>query len=148
MIWNAMGLLWRQRNGIHTSPTQNIPRTIHKMNDLYHLRSCIWILGSCVFTLNLSWGLWVVRTHWGRDKIAANFLATISNAFSWMKIRIFRLIKIPLKFVPKAPINNIPALFQVMARRRPGYKPLSEPIMACFLPQICVIRPQGVNCIF
>ena len=30
-------------------------------------------------------------------------------------------IKIPLKFVPKGPINTIPALVQVMAWRRPGH---------------------------
>ena len=35
--------------------------------------------------------------------------------------------KISLKFVPKGPINNNPALVQVMAWRRPGDKPLSEP---------------------
>ena len=38
-------------------------------------------------------------------------------------------IKIPLKFVPKGPINNIPALVQIMAWRRPGDKPLSEPML-------------------
>ena len=36
------------------------------------------------------------------------------------------LIKISLKFVPKGPIDNIPALVQIMARRRTGDKPLSE----------------------
>ena len=41
-------------------------------------------------------------------------------------------IKISLKFVPKGPINNIPALVQIMAWRRPGAKPLSEPMMASF----------------
>ena len=34
-------------------------------------------------------------------------------------------IKIPLKFVRKGPINNIPALVQIMAWRRSGDKPLS-----------------------
>ena len=29
--------------------------------------------------------------HWGRDKMAANFLTTISNTFSWLKIYEFRL---------------------------------------------------------
>ena len=38
-------------------------------------------------------------------------------------------IKISLKFVPKGPINNIPAMVQIMAWRRPGDKPLSEPRM-------------------
>ena len=36
-------------------------------------------------------------------------------------------IKISLKFVPKDPINNIPALVQIMAWRRPGDKPWSAP---------------------
>ena len=39
------------------------------------------------------------------------------------------LIKNSLKFVPKGPINNIPALVQIMAWRLPGGKPLSEPMM-------------------
>ena len=36
-------------------------------------------------------------------------------------------IKIALKFVHKGPINNIPALVQMMAWSRPGDKSLSEP---------------------
>ena len=44
------------------------------------------------------------------------------------------LIKFSLKFVPKGPINNIPALVQTMAWRRPGLlsdgtKPLHEPML-------------------
>ena len=39
-------------------------------------------------------------------------------------------IKISLKFVPRCLINNILALVQIMAWRRPGDKPLSEPMMA------------------
>ena len=55
------------------------------------------------------------------------------------------LLKISLKFVPKGPINNIPSLVQVMAWRRPGDKPLSEPMMVSLLTHICVARPQLVN---
>ena len=40
-------------------------------------------------------------------------------------------IKVSLNFVPRGPINNIPALVQIMAWRRPGGKPLSEPMMVC-----------------
>ena len=54
-------------------------------------------------------------------------------------------INISLKFVPRGPINNIPTLVQVMAWRRPGDKPLSEPVMVSLLTQICVTRPQWVN---
>ena len=40
-------------------------------------------------------------------------------------------VKISVKFVPKGPINNIPALVQIMAWRRTADKPLSEPILVC-----------------
>ena len=51
-------------------------------------------------------------------------------------------IKISLKFVPKDQMNNIPALVQIMAWRRPGDKPLSAPMMVNLLTHICVTRPQ------
>ena len=54
-------------------------------------------------------------------------------------------IKFSLKFVPKGPINNIPALVQIMAWRRPGDKPLSEPVMVSLLTHICITRPQWVK---
>ena len=54
-------------------------------------------------------------------------------------------IKISPKFVPKGSINNIPALVQIMAWRRPGDKPLSEPMMVNLPTHICVTRPQWVN---
>ena len=50
-----------------------------------------------------------------------------------------------LKFVPKGPINNIPALVQIMAWRLPGDKPLSEPMMVSLLTHICVTRSQWVK---
>ena len=56
-------------------------------------------------------------------------------------------IKISLKFVLKDPINNIPALVQIMARRRPGDKPLSEPMMVSLLTHICITRPQRVKAV-
>ena len=54
-------------------------------------------------------------------------------------------MKISLKFVLKGPISNIPALVQIMDWRRPGDKPLSEPMMVSLLTHICVTRPQWVN---
>ena len=54
-------------------------------------------------------------------------------------------IKISLKFVPKIPINNITALVQIMAWRRPGDKPLSEPMMVVLPTHICVTRPHWVK---
>ena len=43
-------------------------------------------------------------------------------------------IKISLNFVSTYPINNIPALVQIMAWRRPGNKLLSEPMMVRLAP--------------
>ena len=54
-------------------------------------------------------------------------------------------IKISLKFVPKGPINNIPALVQIMAWRRSSDKPLSEPMMVSLLTHMCITRPQWVE---
>ena len=53
--------------------------------------------------------------------------------------------KISLKFVPNGPINKIPALDQIMAWRRPGDKPLSEPMLVFVPTHICGTRPQWVN---
>ena len=54
-------------------------------------------------------------------------------------------IEISLKFVPNGPINNIPALVQIMAWRRPGDKPSSEPIVVRLPMHVCVTRPKWVN---
>ena len=54
-------------------------------------------------------------------------------------------IKISVIFVPKGPINNCPSLVQMMAWRRPGDKPLSEPMMVRLLMHMCITRPQWVN---
>ena len=79
-------------------------------------------------------------TPWGRDKMD-DILQTFSNAFSWLKI----LNKISLKFVPKGPINNFPALVQIMAWRCPGDKPLSELMMLSLPMHICVTGLQWVK---
>ena len=56
-------------------------------------------------------------------------------------------IEISLKFVPKGPINivQIIALVQIMAWRRPGDKPLSEPMLVSLPTHLCVTRPQWVK---
>ena len=66
----------------------------------------------------------------------------------FLKENIWISNKISLKFVPKVRINNIPVLGQIMAWRRSGDKPLSEPMMVDLLTHICVTRPQWVNRIY
>ena len=54
-------------------------------------------------------------------------------------------LKVSLKFVPEVPINNIPALVQIMAWCRSGDKPLSESMMVSLMTHTCVTRPQWVK---
>ena len=49
-------------------------------------------------------------------------------------------IKISPNFVPKGQINKCQSFVQMMAWRRPGDKPLSEPMMVRLLTHICVTR--------
>ena len=94
-------------------------------------------------------------THWGRDKMAAISQKTSCNAFSWMTVYEFRLRFHWSLIVPKCTINNIPALVHIMAWRRIGEKPLSEPRPVDFniwqgtslLTHICVTRSQWGNLI-
>ena len=98
------------------------------------------------------------------DSIISSFLYSYSNYFNTLRPRqqgrhfpddifkciflnenVWTSIQISLKFVPKGPIDNIPALVQIMAWRRPGGKPLSEPMLIILLTHICVTRPQWVN---
>ena len=75
-------------------------------------------------------------THWDRDQMATAFLATFSDAFSWIST------KISLRFVPINPINNIPALVQIIAWLRSGDKPISKPMVVSLLTHLCVTWPQ------
>ena len=72
-----------------------------------------------------------------------NMTDTFKGIFLNESVRIS--IEIPLKFSPKCSINNIPSLVQIMAWRRPGGKPLSEPMMVSLLTNICITRPQLVK---
>ena len=64
------------------------------------------------------------------------FKCIFLNEDNWISINI------SLKFVLKGQINNIQALVQTMAWRRPGDKPLSEPMLVILLMHICVTLPH------
>ena len=72
--------------------------------------------------------------------------------FSWRHFEMHFLewkcmnsLTISLKCVRKVRINNIPSLVQIMAWRRPGDKPLSEPMMVSLVTHICITQPQWVK---
>ena len=76
-------------------------------------------------------------THWGLDKMDAKFLTTFYNAFSWIKI----IYEFRLRFH----LRLSSSLVQIMAWRRPGDQPLSEPVTVNLLTHICITRPLWVN---
>ena len=78
-----------------------------------------------------------VLTHWGRDKMAAIFQTTFSIAFYWITMYELRM-RFHWSLFSKGEINNIPALVQIVAWRRPGDKPLSETMMVSLLTHMCV----------
>ena len=73
-----------------------------------------------------------------------SMIKSVSIRYDFMDENVWISIEITLKFVPKGPPHNIPALVQIMAWCRPGTKPLSEPVMVSLLTHICVTRPQWV----
>ena len=118
----------------------------------YELLETLWCCPfSCKILALDSWYLPNEGKIWG---IFFNSLRPIQNGrhfpndiFKWIFFNenIWIFIKISMKFVPKGLINNIPALVQIMAWRRPGDKPLSEPMMISLLTHKCVTPPQWVN---
>ena len=79
-------------------------------------------------------------THLPLNKMAAILADDILKYIS-LNEKVWISIKISLEFVPKVPINNIPALLQIMAWCQPGDKPLSEPMMVYW----CICVPLGLN---
>ena len=122
-------------------------RNLHRDNSIgtKQLSNFIWLsflvgLPLCKFRVNTSTVLNTLRPR-------QNGRHFLDDIFNWIFFNenVLIPITISLKFVPKDPMTNIPALVQKMAWRRPGDKPLSEPMMVKLLMLICVTRPQWVN---
>ena len=86
------------------------------------------------------WSLHALRPRQNCRQFADDiFKCVFLNENVWISL------KISLKFVPKVRIDNIPALVQILACRRPGDKLLSEPVMVSLLTHTYVTRPQWVK---
>ena len=100
----------------------------------------------------MPWLQWVhlaiFGSHWGntlRPKQNGRHFPDDIFKCIFLNKNVWNSIKISLKFVSKGPINNIPALVQIMAWRQPGDKTLSEPMMVSLLTHIYITRSQWVN---
>ena len=138
VIWDAIASLWRHCNG------RVVLRSIY-YGDKFPFNNTgyrTWLLigwrTSFQPIRRQAWNL--VSTLRPRQHGRHFADDTFKRIFLKENVRISN--KISLKFVPKSPIDNILALFQMMAWRRPGDKPLSEAMMVSLLAHICVARPQ------
>ena len=113
-------------------------------NMVYH-----WLSPYPLWSLD-PWRIWVNSSH-GFDvnilRLRQNGRHFPDNIFNciFLNENVSISITISLKFVTKGLINYIPALVQIMAWRRPGYKPISEPLMVRLSSHICITQPQWFN---
>ena len=141
------------------------PQCLHRVECLYHARgkettNQSWIHGSALFCFQPWLAVLVTKIVSHGSISSLPHISWVNTLRPWQNGRyfaddIFKCIflnenarislKISLKFVPKVWIDNIPALVQMMAWRRPGDEPLSAPRMVSLLMHICVTRPQWVN---
>ena len=114
-----------------------LPATSHYLSQCwpryiasYDITSPQWVNVSVSIYYNIIiWGLNSLRSRRNRRYNADNIFKCI-----FFKENVWIQMKISLKFVPDGPpITSIPALVQIMAWRRPGDKPLSEPMMVSLL---------------
>ena len=88
------------------------PRQRQRNQRVTYLPACLW---HCLFNS--------LRPKRNRRHFADDIFKCI-----FLNENVLLAIKISLEFIPKGPIKSISALGQIMAWRRPGDKPLSEPI--------------------
>ena len=128
-IWRNPMLVWKQY--IRQKPFSS--RLICMVVVSWPLRASYWANSMdtqvCINTLRLRQKVGHVTDN--------NFRPIFLNENVRISIKIWEL------FVPKGPFNNILALVQIMAWRRPGDKPLSEPMMVRL--SMHINQPQWVN---
>ena len=117
---------WTKRQIIVEIRTVNLQFGATQQQKMY---AGIIVLSQCVRVSRRMWTLncrvnTLRPTQNGRYFPDDTFNCICFNENIWISIKIW------LTFVPEAPINNIPALVQMMAWHSSGDKPLSESMMA------------------
>ena len=107
------------------------PRNHVKIMHIYlNQHGCVWYRKSTYIIARTEWPWYCLHVNTLRPRQHGRHFADDTFKRIFMNENDTISAKISLKFVPKGPINNIPALVQIMAWR---------------LTHICVARPQWVN---
>ena len=83
-------------------------------------------------------------THWGRDKMAAIFQTTFSNAFSWMKMHEFCL-RFHWTLLLRVKLTIFHHRFRKWLGADQATSHFFDRWWPCLLTHICVTRPQWVK---
>ena len=123
----------------------NQPINAFEINFIVVISRFLWMSTNCVLRVSIHphWWKTTYRVYAkGELRPRQNGRHFPDDIFKWIFLNqnIWISINISLKFVPMGPINNIPALVQIMAWRCPGDKPLSEPMMVSLPTHICVAQ--------
>ena len=133
---SSIYLIWKNITSLFIVPVPLSKQILFSWINLMQVLHIDVVENSCHLALKFS------LTHRGRDKMAAISQTMFLDAFLWMKPFVYWL---NFTFVPKGPIDNVPALVNIMAWRQPGNKPLSQPMVVRLLmqPQWVKWRLQG-----
>ena len=123
---------------------------LHTLSPAYIWYSHTSVISNSSMTSN--WNDTITLSYWGfgqsintlRPRQNGRHFADNIFKCIFFNENVWILIKISLEFVPKGPINNMPALVPIMTWHWPGDKPLSEPMIVSLLMHICVTRSQWV----
>ena len=88
--------------------------------------------------------VWIALTHLPLEQNGSHFAGDVFK-YIFVNEKFYISINISLKFVPKGPINNIPALVRIMAFCRIGDELLSHQSWPSSLTRICGTRGRWVK---
>ena len=126
--WNYMPFY------VYKTPDKNVAYCGKSENSAVSTGSVNWTFVSMI--------AFQLLTYWDQDKKNGRHFSKNILTCIFLNRIVWNPTKISFKIFPKYIIKNIPAVFQIMAWRRPGDKPLSEPKMVRLSTHICVTRPQ------
>ena len=113
---------------LHRDKSLNGRLSVHISIRLPVLRNQMLLAVSCHSCINTS----RLRRNW------QHFADDIFKSIFFFNENVWILINISYNICSHGSINNIPALVWIMARRLPGDKPLSSPLMVSVPTHICV----------
>ena len=130
---------WTLLSGMCISPcyheTQKIKPSAFVCGLLMRSMPYYFSLSACQSVLRYSQFCWCQSSNPNQLIVPSRKCRSFRRWYFQMHVhkwKMFISIQISLKFVPKCPIDNNPALVAIMAWRRVGDTPLSEPILTWF----------------